>query len=65
MTFPEPKVEFVSVDQNLYKHKTSNVCFRFTLESVVGGGQRCIGSQEDATNCADWVSSIPFSSLWD
>ena len=49
MTMQEPKVEFEKIDV-----KDSVVA------ASIGGGQRCVSSQQDAQACADFDSSIPW-----
>ncbi len=49
MIFKEPKVEFESI--NLQSIATA---------SDTGGGQRCIGTQPEATTCADFDTQTPW-----
>ena len=61
MTLQEPKVEFVPIDKNVFVQAASACPTGVTNEPGAGGGQRCIASQEDAHDCPDWDTFIPFS----
>ena len=60
MTLQEPKVEFVPIDQNVFTEQNSTTCPDYLSQETAGGGQRCIASQVDAYDCADWDDAIPW-----
>ena len=60
MNLQEPKVEFVPIELNVFTDGSSP-CPDWYTQTPVGGGQRCIGSQIDATDCPDWDTWIPYS----
>ena len=60
MSLQEPKIEFVPIDGNAFV-QTANSCPEAAIQNVTGGGQRCIGTQPEAADCADWDTSIPYS----
>ena len=51
MYLQEPKIEFVEVSLGRDTIVTS---------PGTGGGQRCVGSQEDAHACDDWDTMVPW-----
>ena len=59
MILQEPKVEFVPIDENVFAQEESG-CPDYQSQKAVGGGQRCIGSQEDAKVCEDFDSLTPW-----
>ena len=57
MIMQEPKVEFVPFD---FKVVTTNGGCNSAIQNIVGGGQRCFASQEDATTCPDFDTLTPW-----
>lgn len=51
MIMEAPKVEFVEI----------NLMEVISTSNPSGGGQRCIASQIDAHDCADFETSIPWT----
>ncbi len=49
MIFQEPKVEFVQIDLE-----------NSVISTSTGGGQRCVASQEDSTECATFAEQTPW-----
>lgn len=61
MTLQEPKVEFVPIEANVFTQTASGKCATYDVQDPTGGGQRCVGTQPEAKDCADWDSAIPYS----
>ena len=55
MFLQEPKAEFVPIDFKVVTDQCASAAVQ-----TIGGGQRCIASQEDATECEDFDSMVPW-----
>lgn len=59
MVLQEPRAEFVPIDLRM-SVVTESACPSWETQTPIGGGQRCIGTQIEATVCTDWSNEIPF-----
>lgn len=59
MTLQEPKVEFVPIEQSVFTQDASG-CPDWVTQEPTGGGQRCIGTQPEATTCSDFETQTPW-----
>lgn len=60
MILPEPRVEFVPIDENVFTQAAASACPNWATQTPTGGGQRCIASQVDAHYCDDFDTEIPW-----
>lgn len=64
MILQEPKIEFVPVNISQSIMTAMSTCPDGVVEEH-GGGQYCIGSQEDAPYCPGWEGMVDWDDMGD